>query len=386
MNLSKEINRYRRSIMRWITKEVGSSNKKNSFDIAPELVKRVLISRPNSRLGNMLLLSPLILEVNKLFPNAKIDLFVMGSWIPIIYKNYEMIERDIQLPKKPFKELLKYFWVWITLRKHYYDLAINVDRNSSSGRLSVKFSRAKYKFYGNEIENIETEESLHMAKEPVFALRKIMTKNNFVVNQKEICTLDLRLNSKELAIGGELVKSISEKPEATIAIYTYATGSKCYSENWWSSFYSKLKTSFPNHCIVEVLPFENVSQIQFQAPCYYSRNVREIGAFIANTATFITADCGIMHLASSVNTPTVGLFSVTSIEKYKPFNLGSISFNANETSIDTILKKVENLISSKSPLTPFHKSYPNSVFTFDIQTENDTIAELYSTDLIPMSI
>ena len=344
MNLSTGINHFRRSIMRWMTKKVGSSNKNKSFDIAPQSVSRILISRPNSRLGNMLLLSPLLQEVSKVFPNAKIDLFVRGDWVPVIYKNYEMIGHDIQLPKMPFKELLKYMWVWISLRRHYYDLVLNVDKHSSSGRLSVKFSRAKYKFFGDEIDTDEIEESLHMAQSPVYAFRKYMERSFLKVPNDEINSLDLKLDSTELATGKKLVESISDNAAPTIAIYTFATGSKCYSESWWGEFYSKLKVSFPNHVIVEVLPFENVSQIQFQAPHYYSRDIREVGAFIANTSVFITADCGIMHLASAVGTPTMGLFSVTSIEKYKPYNLGSMAFDTNTTSMDAIIKSVKTLV------------------------------------------
>lgn len=344
MNLSKDINHFRRRIMRWLTKSVGSSNKNKHFDIAPEAVSRVLISRPNSRLGNMLLLSPLLQEVSKVFPNAKIDLFVRGGWVPVVYKNYEMIEKNIQLPKKPFKALLKYIWVWISLRRHYYDLAVNVDKHSSSGRLSVKFCRAKYKFFGDEIDDAQLKESCHMAKGPVYAFRKYMERSFLHIPKDEVCPLDLKLDADELAIGKKLVESISGNVISTIAIYTFATGSKCYSENWWADFYSKLKTNFPNHTIVEVLPFENVSQIQFQAPHYYSRDIREVGAFIANTAVFITADCGIMHVASATDTPTVGLFSATSTEKYEPYNQGSMAFDTNAISTNTIIDCIKNLV------------------------------------------
>jgi ADP-heptose:LPS heptosyltransferase len=37
---------------------------------------------------------------------------------------------------------------------------------------------------------------------------------------------------------------------------------------------------------------------------FYSKDIREIGAVIANTEIFIGADSGIMHLASASLTPT----------------------------------------------------------------------------------
>jgi predicted Rossmann-fold nucleotide-binding protein len=57
-----------------------------------------------------------------------------------------------------------------------------------------------------------------------------------------------------------------------------------------------------------VLPVENVSQIGFKAPTFYSKDVREIGALMANTEVFIGGDSGIMHLASASKVSTVGLF------------------------------------------------------------------------------
>jgi muconolactone delta-isomerase len=66
-----------------------------------------------------------------------------------------------------------------------------------------------------------------------------------------------------------------------------------------------LKAEYSNYNIIEVLPVENVSQIGFKAPTFYSKDVREIGALMANTEVFI--DSGIMHLASASKVST-GLF------------------------------------------------------------------------------
>jgi ADP-heptose:LPS heptosyltransferase len=53
---------------------------------------------------------------------------------------------------------------------------------------------------------------------------------------------------------------------------------------------------------------------------FYSKDIREIGAVIANTEIFIGADSGIMHLASASLTPTVGLFSRPNQVTYAPYN------------------------------------------------------------------
>jgi heptosyltransferase III len=93
-----------------------------------------------------------------------------------------------------------------------------------------------------------------------------------------------------------------------------------------------------------VLPVENVSQIEFKAPSFYSKDIREITAFFSNTAVFIGADSGIMHLASAAQIPTIGLFSVTNIDKYKPYNLGSTAIHTDQTELEDWIKTIREVL------------------------------------------
>jgi hypothetical protein len=54
-------------------------------------------------------------------------------------------------------------------------------------------------------------------------------------------------------------------------------------------FYALLQR-ISDYNIIEILPVENVSQIAFKSPVFYSKDIREIGAVIANTEIFIGAD------------------------------------------------------------------------------------------------
>src|SRR5690606_32825551 len=91
-------------------------------------------------------------------------------------------------------------------------------------------------------------------------------------------------------------------------------------------------------------PKENVSKIGFRAPALYSNDIRELAAMIANTDVFIGADGGIMHLASSSLTSTIGLFSDTDTEKYKPYNEGSVAVKTNEVDIDELIILIKNVL------------------------------------------
>lgn len=351
MSLKSKINSFRRKITRAITKNVGSVKLDKNYSSGDAVIfKHILISRPNHRLGNLLLITPLVQEINNTFPDCKIDLFVKGGLAPIIFKNYNTVENYINLPKKPFKELFKYFNVWFKLKQKKYDLVINIDKNSSSGRLSTQFANADYKFYGEENENIiqKYPNHAHMAKYPVYEFRHYLEHLGLTPTKKPVPTIDMKISDLELKKSKIILDELVPNDKKTIAIFTFATGAKCYCVDWWNSFYKKMTSNFPDYNIVEVLPVENVSQIGFKAPTFYSKSVREIAAFIANTSLFIGADSGIMHLACASQTTVLGLFSVTVPEKYEPYGNGSIPVNTNILSQDDIIDLAKDNLENQS--------------------------------------
>lgn len=345
MDIGKKINKIRRAITKYLTKNIGKSNYSNRFLVNKSEIKKVLICRPNGRLGNLLLISPLVQEVVEIFPDCKIDLFVKGNLAPIIFQNYTHFNKAIKLPKKPFNNLLAYFSVWIFIKKKKYDLVVNVDYGSSSGRLATRFSNAKYKFFGDYIEaEGGRNDAAHIAKYPVYNFRNYLITLGFQKRNKMVSPLDLKLDFSELLAGKNALNQIVNNRKRTICLFTYATGDKCLSVEWWEAFYAKLKAKYREYNIIEILPIENVSQIAFQAPIFYSTDIRKIGAVIANTDLFIGADSGIMHLASSVQTPTIGLFSVSDIKKYEPYDNSSIAIDTNALMSEDYFKIINSIL------------------------------------------
>ena len=347
MGFAIKINQFRRSLMRRITANVGKStqNRKLSL-IDPNQIKRVLISRPNHRLGNLLLITPLVQEVAQTFPNCKIDLFVKGNLASIIFENYDEIGQIIKLPKKHFKDLKEYLKGWLSIKKHKYDLVINIDKDSSSGRLSVQLANSKYKFFGEENEGNQSKyaDYGHMAKQPVYNLRSYLEHYGIKDKENPVPSLLIKLSEAEKKAGKEILDQLVSPQKKTICLFTFATGTKCYSVAWWKVFYERIKTEFKDYNILEVLPIENLSQIGFDAPSFYSKDIREITAFFSNTAVFVGADSGMMHLASAAQIPTVGLFSVTNIEKYKPYNSNSYALQTNESNLEDWIKIIHSAL------------------------------------------
>tara|TARA_R110000868_G_scaffold15629_2_gene71030 strand:+ start:3585 stop:4592 length:1008 start_codon:yes stop_codon:yes gene_type:complete len=333
--------------MKSMTKNVGSSySEPKKGDLKTEDVKHVLIIRPNHRLGNQLLLTPIVQEVINTFPNCEVDLFVKGGVAFPVFENYERVNKIIQLPKKPFNNLFKYAKSWVSIKNKTYDLVINGDKNSSSGRLLTQLSKSKFKIFGETNEAIENKYSdyKHISKYPVYNLRHYLTKLGITDNNRPLPVLDIKLSNEEISNGKKILDDIIKNNKKTICIFTNATGDKCYSETWWDTFYSRLLKEYPDYSIIEMLPIENVSKINFKAPHFYSKDIREMGAIIRNTSIFIAADNGVMHLASASLTPTIGFFSITNESVYAPYGNGSAALNTNNTNIEDWIESINKIL------------------------------------------
>src|SRR6218665_1893086 len=109
MSTWKKLNPLRRKILGSLTRNIGSGpSAHRTVAGAPVKIKRVLISRPNHRLGNILLVTPLVQEIEAIWPDAEIDVFVGGGAAPSVFEQYKSVKKYIRLPQKPFKSLGKY--------------------------------------------------------------------------------------------------------------------------------------------------------------------------------------------------------------------------------------------------------------------------------------
>lgn len=357
MNFQKSINNWSRAFVPDVVEDVGNSGAPlRAVANADHKIKRILICRPNHRLGNLLLLTPLLQEVAEIFPDCKIDLFVKGNLSRILFENYKNIDRIIQLPKRPFQHLIEYVYTWTQIKKYQYDMVINVDQSSSSGRLSVRLANSRHKILGEVVEVLKTKfkDYEHHAKFPIYNFRNHLKKISMAKIDRPIPTLNLRLDPFELSTGKKILNRIVSNGKKTICLFTYATGDKCYSESWWNDFYDRLKIEFPLFNFIEVLPIQNVSKLSFKVPTFYSKDIRQIGSVIANTHMFIGADSGMMHLASAVQAPTVALFSVTDERRYEPYNNNSIAINTNYSNPEKCVQKVATVLANLGLEKKFH--------------------------------
>src|SRR5688500_4580601 len=134
MMKAKKFKQVRRTLRQNLAKSIGRNNVIQHVKPGEKIaLKSILVCRPNHRLGNLLLVTPLLQEITHHFPDCKIDLFVKAGVAPVLFKNFSSVDKLVQIPKKPLREIFKYLVGWSKIKKHSYDLVMNIDKGSSSG-------------------------------------------------------------------------------------------------------------------------------------------------------------------------------------------------------------------------------------------------------------
>ncbi len=297
-------------------------------------IHRVLICRPNHRLGNAVLISPLLAEIEALYPGAEIDLVSGGEAARMLFTRRFQVRQVFCLPRKVARHVWQTIALLWRLRHNSYDLAIDACNGSQSGRLLLGIVKARFKlgFPDERANGASRWHGLswpeHLAHRSVFLLRAAYAGK--VERPYEM--LNLRLSGDERQQARNALTAIlggTQRPgRPIVGIFANATGAKRYDEAWWKEFTDALLISRPDVLIVDVVAEHGQTQLAGDFASYYTHDLRRMASMIANMDGFISADCGVMHLAVASGTPTVGLFSVTSSSKYRPYG-------RNNTAIDT---------------------------------------------------
>ncbi|MGS0998666.1 glycosyltransferase family 9 protein [Rhodanobacter sp. UC4451_H18] len=287
-------------------------------------IHRVLVCRPNHRLGNSVLISPLIAEIETLYPGAEID--ILGSDASAcLYANRFSVRTVFVLPGKIARHLWQSASVLRALRRCRYNLAIDACNGSQSGRIVLALAQARYKagFPDPQLNPASAWHALtwpdHLAHRGVFLLRQACAR----AAQPDYPPLNLDLTPDEKRAAAQVMARLCggsrEHGGATVGIFSNATGAKYYGEDWWQSFVDTFQLLCPQVRLVDLLAAHGRSQLGSRLTPFYSQSLRRLAAMTACMDGVISADCGVMHLATASGTPTLGLFSVTDPAKYAPY-------------------------------------------------------------------
>lgn len=297
-------------------------------------IHRVLVCRSVHTLGDSLMLTPLLMELAEVYPGAEVDVLCGSPIGPALFGSFANVRNVWSLPRHIVGHPLATARTLHAVRRKHYDLVIDPDAQSQTGRLLALAARATYSlgFVGPRKGGTLTHgvalpaQILHKARAPVDLLRRSRGEAALV---RPYPQPDLPLSDSERACGRHVLARLSldaPQPGASgprIGIFANATRDKRLASAWWNDFIAAFTTDVAGCRIIEILPAFGQSLLDDRFPCFYSSDVRRLASVLANLDAFVSADCGVMHLAWAAGTPTVGLFCVTDPAEWGPFGAHS---------------------------------------------------------------
>ena len=316
--------------------------------LATSGILRILVCRPTHSLGNTLLLTPLLRELQATFPGAEIDVVTRNPIGADLFGRFPNVRHVYCLPSRAFRRPLKFLDVLVELRQSHYDLVIDPHPSSGTGRALLVLARGTHKlgFSGRRdsalTHAVAVPESVcHTGQRPLYLLRTALGKTHRPANP----TLDILLSSEERAQGQDILRRLLQSSGHTgaggvIGVFANATGGKLLPEVWWQSLLDALASRYPAHAIVEIAPASGRSMLSSRYPTFYSSDVRRIARVLSQLSLFVSSDCGIMHLACASDVPVTGIFSTTEPLEWGPYGARDSVINARGLTAEQVAEQI----------------------------------------------
>jgi ADP-heptose:LPS heptosyltransferase len=316
----------------------------NTIDIIN--VKKILVICPNNSLSKKLLITPLLQELNQVFPDASISLLLRGDNCRKIFENYR-VNKIIKLPKNLILNFFIFISVLNKLKENEFDLVVNFDNNSKLGLLCTHITKSHFKLYNSQMKSFDYN-YWHMAKNPILNLRNFYIDKNINCENLSIPKLDIKLSKFEIASGRKkIMRMFQNSNKKHIVIYTNLKSNNKKHTQFWLDLYAKLALNLKeDYNFIEILRTESISILPFGVKKYYSNDIRSIANLISNCEIFISPDCDMMHLSSASNTTTIGLFKNKSILKYIPYGDKSTGIDIKKNGLDNVIKIINHKLNN----------------------------------------
>jgi len=310
-------------------------------------IKNILIIRPNYRIGNLIFLTPLINELAKAIPDAKIDIIVGMKLAGKILEPMPNVDKVIDIPRKLLLQPLAMYDYIRSARAKEYDIALNISGGSTSAQIVSLLVKAKYKasFASDKLwadfTHVQERGKLthpHMGLEVLEFLRFF----DLEVPQKAP-SLDIKLTQEEKATAQEDLQKLLQEHQITenkkiITIFRNARFDKKISDSWWSEWVALLLKENKDLIVIDILSPDIPQKLNDKVIAYGNKNLRILGAFFQACDLYVSADTGPMHLAVASGAKVLALFNKTDIKVYGALGEGNKTIDIENLSIAEVAK------------------------------------------------
>lgn len=314
-----------------------------SGPIEPEAVTRVLLARPNHRLGNVLLITPLLQELERLLPQARVDVLAGPPFAACLLEGYPAVQRVDTLSARPLHEPGRLWSLWRGLPRRGYVLALDAAERSQSARWAVARSAARWRVGMDDGAGDATlthavpyaDCGVHQAQMPVRMLRAALG----IGTDTPVPPLAVRLAPAECDRASARLAALLGAPGSAsprIGLFAEATGAKRYDTAFWQRLIESLHAWIPRVRCAEIVPAHGRPMLPM-LPGIHTPPLREAAAVCAGLDLVIAADSGLMHLAAASGVPLLGLFQATDPARYAPYGERQSSIDTRTLGLDDVV-------------------------------------------------
>lgn len=319
-------------------------------------IHRILICHISHTLGNALLLTPLIQELEATYPGAEIDIATRSGVAESLYGAYFSVSQIFRFPAHGFGHPLRLLRELRGMRKSHYDLVIDPDPKSQTGRIYLWLAKGKWKLgfesakKSGGVTHAVPAESVPASKGKcqVALLRMALGETA----QRDWPVPSIRLRDDERIHGRDALARVLATAKAqpgakgVIGIFANATGDKLLGADWWNPFLEKLEKDGADYRIVEIVPMFGRSMLGSRYPTYFSTDLRKLGSVLSALTAYVSADCGIMHLACASEAPTLGVFTRTRADEWGPYGAQNHAIHAYERAPADVAQEVLDIVAA----------------------------------------
>jgi len=316
----------------------------------------ILVCRPNTRLGNTVLMTPLLEEIESTLPAARVEILTACPAAHEVFRGFPSVARVHQLPFRGVRHPLRHLLTLLRVRRRRYDVLIDPSPRSWTARFLTRHLPARLKIgfdSGHRNEGIDVTVPFrgapaHMGDYPVYLLRRGLLGLEEAAARDSPPKLSIRLSEAERLAGQAQLQGIlgARGVGPIVAVATHATGAKRFAVEWWRTMIAGLRARVPEVRVIEIRPPSGVAALP-ELPAFYSGRVREVGALVAAADCFVCADSGLMHLSAATDATTVGLFKVTEPRLYAPRRGASRALTASDDAPQDVADQVAQLLARR---------------------------------------
>ena len=278
-------------------------------------IEKILIIRPNFRLGNALISTPVIDAFRERFPSARIDYLATDKTWPLLQQRpvdyFFLLSRSAILRPWQCVTLLR------RLRAQRYDLAVQVSGGSTSGFIVTRLIGARYPMGSGKGHqrwySIEAEGTSSHAYDAIVNLTRPL---GVACRNRPLLQITEQERYQAITKIQQLASLHSEQPPDTNFIAIFVGGHQ--NKRWPLAFWLMLIDAM-EACKIRYVVFLGPEEFRLLAPIeqrlmsslYGSLcpplPSRHFAAVLGRARLLVTPDLGPMHLAAALDVATISL-------------------------------------------------------------------------------